>query len=310
MRLAALDVCVVVALLGLAGWALLARTALAAVVSFVAYGLALSLAWVRLGSIDVALTEAAIGSGVTGLLLLRATSRLRQPDIDERPNRPLRLVAGLLCGALAVGLAVLVLAAVHPAPSLAVPAVDGLAKLGLGNAVTGVLVAYRAIDTLLESVVLIPALLGVWSLAPDRLWRGAPTLRLGPVGPPLLFTGQILIPIGVLVGAYVVWVGATGPGGAFQGGTILAAMLILAMMSGLHAPSAITDGRLRCVLVAGPALFVLVGLAGFVFAGGFLAYPVVVAKPLIVAIEAALTVSIAVALALLAAGPPARVAAA
>ena len=39
-----------------------------AVIVFIIYGLLLSLVWVRLDAIDVALTEAAIGSGVTGML--------------------------------------------------------------------------------------------------------------------------------------------------------------------------------------------------------------------------------------------------
>ena len=44
---------------------------------FVAYGLLLSIAWVALSAIDVALTEAAIGGGLTGVLLIGAAARLR-----------------------------------------------------------------------------------------------------------------------------------------------------------------------------------------------------------------------------------------
>lgn len=47
------------------------------VVMFTAFGLFLSLAWVRLGSPDVALAEAAIGAGVTGALLLDAVGHMR-----------------------------------------------------------------------------------------------------------------------------------------------------------------------------------------------------------------------------------------
>ncbi len=48
---------------------------------------------------------------------------------------------------------------------------ENLAQSGLGNPVAGVLFVYRALDTLLEKVVLILALLGVWSLAPDSVGR-------------------------------------------------------------------------------------------------------------------------------------------
>jgi uncharacterized MnhB-related membrane protein len=53
------------------------------VVLFIALGLLLALAWVRLEAPDIALAEAAIGAGMTGALLLDALARL-----DERPVRP------------------------------------------------------------------------------------------------------------------------------------------------------------------------------------------------------------------------------
>ena len=96
--------------------------------------------------------------------------------------------------------------------------------------------AYRALDTLLEKVVLVLALIGVWSLAPDRRWGGVP----GPRQPArrddaLVFLARLLPPVGIVVGVYLLWVGADEPGGAFQGGAILAAMWLLAMMAGLAA---------------------------------------------------------------------------
>jgi hypothetical protein len=54
-------------------------------------------------------------------------------------------------------------------------------------------------------------------------------------------------------------------------------------------------------------IFLAIGIAGMVLANAFLAYPPGYAKPLIVAVEVALTLSIGVALGLLAAGPPERV---
>ena len=66
IRASLLDVGLAVLVLGVAVWTVAARSAFAAVVGFVAYGLLLALVWVRLAAVDVALTEAAIGSGVTG----------------------------------------------------------------------------------------------------------------------------------------------------------------------------------------------------------------------------------------------------
>lgn len=47
------------------------------IVFFVAFGLLMALAWVRLDAPDVALAEAAIGAGLTGALLMAALARLR-----------------------------------------------------------------------------------------------------------------------------------------------------------------------------------------------------------------------------------------
>jgi multisubunit Na+/H+ antiporter MnhB subunit len=306
----ALDAGLAVLVLAVAVWTVAAREAFAAIVGYVAYGLLLALVWARLSAVDVALTEAAIGGGVTGVLLLGAVARLRSAAAHAAVDRPwpiARLLVALLCLAVSGGLAAAVLLLPDPAPTLGPAAVAALPAIGLGNPITGVLMAYRALDTLLEKVVLLLALLGVWSLAPDRLWGGLPGARhhADPDGV-LAFLARLLPPVGVVVGVYMVWVGADAPGGAFQGGAILAAMWILVMMAGLgDAPS---TGRawLRLALIAGILVFLAVGLAGVWLAGGFLAYPAAYAKPLILTIEAAMTLSIAVTLGLLVAGIPER----
>jgi multisubunit Na+/H+ antiporter MnhB subunit len=114
------------------------------------------------------------------------------------------------------------------------------------------------------------------------------------------------VPIGIVVGLYVFWTGADQPGGAFQGGTLLAAMWLLAMMAGLADAPPTGRRPLRLALVAGPAVFLLVGLGGLLLGEAFLAYPVAFAKPLILAIEIAMTLTIAVTLGLVMAGVPER----
>lgn len=49
-----------------------------AVIVFIAFGLLVSLAWVRLQAPDVAMAEAAVGSGLTGALLLSSLSAIRR----------------------------------------------------------------------------------------------------------------------------------------------------------------------------------------------------------------------------------------
>ncbi len=295
--------------LALAAFTILARDTFAAVVGFISYGLLLALVWVRLSAVDVALTEAAIGSGVTGALLIGAAARVGDGDAAAPPSlKPLeKLLCALLCAAVSAGIAVAVLSLPAQAPTLAPLALEGLPTTGLGNAVTGVLLAYRAIDTLLEAVVLVMALIGVWSFARDADWGGRPEdPSLPERNGALVLLAQLLLPLGIVVGAHLVWAGATEPGGAFQGATILAAVWILAMVAGLIDAPATGRRWLRFALVGGPALFLVIGVAGFAMAGAFLAYPEGYAKPLILFIEVALTLSIALALGLLALGAPAR----
>jgi multisubunit Na+/H+ antiporter MnhB subunit len=306
--LSAFDIGLVVLILAVGAATIAKRDAFAAVIGYVVYGLLLAVAWVRLSAVDVALTEAAIGGGMTGMLLLGAVARLRlAKGSDTRVSLPLRLAAGVLSALVAAGLAIAVLSPPEAIPTLAPMVMENLAQSGLGNPVAGVLFVYRALDTLLEKVVLILALVGVWSLAPDNVWGGIPGLRIyAPPSRTLTFLAQLLPPVGIVVAIYMCWIGAKEPGGAFQGGTVLAAMWLLAMIAGLTNVPSISQRWLRLLVVVGPVIFLAVGLAGMVLANAFLAYPPGYAKLLIVAVEFALTLSIGVALGLLAAGPPER----
>lgn len=302
------DLALVLLTLAAAVWTVSTRDMRDAVIGFITVGLLLSLVWMRLNAVDVALTEAAIGGGATGLLLLRACVRPLSVETEGAfPAASIRFLTGLLCAVIAAGFAAVVLLAVAPAPTLAPAASAHMDELGLGNPVTAVLLAYRAIDTLLEKIVLILALIGVWSLTPDPFWGGAPaSLRGQQSSGALTFLAQVLPPVGFVIGVYMVWIGADRPGGTFQGGTILAAMWLLVMMAGLREPPEIRRRTLHLLVVFGPLVFLAAGFAGFWVAEGFLSYPPGVAKPIIVAVEAALALSIAIILGMLVAGPAAK----
>ena len=259
----ALDCALAFLVVALAGWIVLKRASFAAAAGFIGLGILLTLVWVRLGAIDVAMTEAAVGS-LAGALLLGAAARLRgETAAAEAPGGRLRATAAVLSAAVATVLAAAVLSLPDPAPTLAPAAAENAAATGLANPVTNVLIAFRAMDTLLEKVVLLLALIGVWSLAPDRFWGGRPSvLRPADPGAPLVFLARLLPPIGIVVGIYILWEGADHPGGAFQAARILAAMGLLVMMAGLAAPPPVSRRALRLVLIAGPAVFLAVGLGG------------------------------------------------
>lgn len=299
-----------VLILALAVYTTVVRGTFAASVGFLAYGLLLTITWVQLHAVDVALTEAAIGAGLTSLLLVRASHRLRESEAAiraETPGLPLKLAAGLVAAIVGGGIALAVLTLPDPAPTLAPQVAANLAATGVGNPITAVLMAFRAMDTMLEAIVVLLALVGVWSLAPDRAWGGrqGPRYNADPDGI-LAFIARVLPPIGIVVGIYIFWIGADHPGGKFQGATVVAAMWLLAMLAGLTDAPPIRRRWVRALLVAGPLAFVAVGIVGVYAAGTFLGYPPDAAKALILVIEFALMPSLAFTLGLVMAGAPER----
>jgi multisubunit Na+/H+ antiporter MnhB subunit len=299
-----------VLILALTAYTIVARELFAAAAGYIAYGLLLTLIWVQLNGVDMALIEGAIGGGLTGALVIGAAARLRSPEAAARGERlgaPTPLVAAVAAGAVAAALVACVLVLPDPAPTLAPQVAASIGTTGVRNPITAVLLSFRAMDTLLEAIVLVFALIGVWSLTPDRFWGGRPGARheADPHGL-LAYFARVLAPVGVIVGIYIFWVGADHPGGKFQGATILAAMWLLAARAGLTDAAPINRKWLRIALVAGPVVFVVIGFAGAATAGAFLAYPDGYAKPLILAIEWALMPSLALTLALLLAGAPQR----
>ncbi|MEQ8834086.1 MAG: DUF4040 domain-containing protein [Miltoncostaeaceae bacterium] len=80
-----LDIALALLVLGI-GWRCLAEPDLfTASVTFIAFGLVLALVWARLDAPDVALAEAALGAGITGVLLVDAARELgrTRPGRDE-----------------------------------------------------------------------------------------------------------------------------------------------------------------------------------------------------------------------------------
>src|SRR5262249_56845003 len=106
-------------LLAIATWTITARTAFAAIAVFMVYGLLLSIVWVTLSSVDVALTEAAIGGGVTSMVLLGAASALRgSKGAVASLSLPFKITAGMLSALLAGALSTLGCFLPHALPAL------------------------------------------------------------------------------------------------------------------------------------------------------------------------------------------------
>jgi multisubunit Na+/H+ antiporter MnhB subunit len=284
--------------------AMLARELLTAIVLFIVYGLLVALAWVRLDALDVALAEAAIGAGLTGILLVGSAGRLRGAG-RRNQLRPLPLLIAVLTS---IALLILTFSLLRQTPAQGVAVVPELAATGVSNPVTAVLMNFRGYDTLLEVVVLVAALTAVWSLTPDRNWGGAPGLqyRAQPKGV-LVYFAQLLPLVGFVVAAHLLWSGSEQHGGAFQAGTVLAAVWLLAAMAGLVRAWPVSSARLRMLVVLGPACFVVFGISG-ALQGTFLAYPNLAPGLWLMALELVLAISIAAVLSLVVLGVSRRAA--
>jgi multisubunit Na+/H+ antiporter MnhB subunit len=289
------DVMLAAAILWTAWTALTAPDRTAAIAAFLVFGLFVGLSWVRLGAPDVAMAEAAIGSGLTGALLLRA-SRGMTPPAPTRVTAPHRAAAVIT----AAGVAGVLAWAVLVLPEAAVvydPLVDAnIGDSGVSNPVTAVLLNFRAWDTLLELVVLLAALLLVAALRPIRAARMA---DLGPLYPPFL---RIMAPLSIFLSAHLLWLGTSDPGGAFQAGAVLCGGLLALFFGGTLK----TDGPdvmpLWALAVMGVVVFVGAGLLAEALTGTLLEYPDGVDKAWILTIESALTLSIGATLLLLFSG--------
>ncbi|MFL9961084.1 MnhB domain-containing protein [Paraburkholderia sediminicola] len=159
--------------------------------------------------------------------------------------------------------------------------VQGPIELGAPNIVTGILITYRGFDTLGEVAVLfmVAASVGLLLKSEGAATATAPATEAqaeaeadnGPRRQPgeIVRTGmQVLLPMILTFGAYVIVNGHLSAGGGFQGGAIVAsgAMLML-----LARPGAELNVALLSVVESfAGVIYVMIGILGLVLAGGFL----------------------------------------
>ncbi|WP_256669980.1 hydrogenase subunit MbhD domain-containing protein [Pseudomonas sp. OIL-1] len=288
------DITLSLLLLILAGIALHVRHLYTGVVMFIAFGLLLAITWARLGAPDLALAEAAIGAGLTGVLLLAALARIG-PESTPRPAPGHELTAGLL-GALVLILLIRAVLPLEHGPQFLPGLVEThLDASGVSHPVTAVLLNFRAWDTLLELVVLLLAVLGVRQLRPAG-YKQAQAWTL------LRAWSRILAPLSVIIGGYLLWRGSHAPGGAFQAGALLAAGIVLLRLAGLLPLLRWDHWPVRALVLMGVAVFLCLAAASAWLGSGWLTYPAQWSGKLILLVEVAATLSIAASLSLLVIG--------
>jgi multicomponent Na+:H+ antiporter subunit B len=177
----------------------------------------------------------------------------------------------------AVGLAVLLIGLATNLPLGMTPMGVGHAilerapgEIGTANIVTSVVLAYRGIDTLGELAILFAAAtVAGMVLAPAIRSEGhAETRPRSEAGLVLRAGSDLLFPLLLAVGFYIVLHGHLTPGGGFQGGVVLAAAFFVSFLARpARRPS--HAGIVLIEALAGAA-FIGIGLAAFFGGGAFL----------------------------------------
>jgi multicomponent Na+:H+ antiporter subunit B len=246
-----------------------------------------------LDAADVALTEAAVGAGISTVLLLGGLALM--PGRERRPRKMHWLALGVVTLT-----TMMVVYATFEKPRLGdpqAPVHQHVAPwylemtpelIDIPNVVTAVLGSFRGYDTLGEVIVVFTAGIGVLFLLglpgavgerrPEELAAGRSYLGHHLI-PQVL--GTLLIPFILLFALYVQFHGEYGPGGGFQAGAIFAAgMVLYSLIAGEREALMIITPRTLMILMAGGALlFGGVGVLTMLLGGSFLDYNVLAQNP-------------------------------
>ncbi len=234
------------------------KNLLVSVMVFMSYSLVMCIVWVLLESPDLAITEAAVGAGVTSVLFfitLRRISAMGKEHEDEQDKTTLEINArpgvkrfdryykfiAIALGAVLILALALNMSHMPPFGAAENPYNNevsdrylekGIEETGAVNAVAGMILDYRAFDTFGESCVLFIAASCVLILLRDdkhdTTKKAMIDERFEPVSDTILqVSAAVLFPAILIFGIYI-WVnGHLSPGGGFSGGAVVGAGLIM-----------------------------------------------------------------------------------
>ncbi|MDX1625836.1 MAG: DUF4040 domain-containing protein [Wenzhouxiangellaceae bacterium] len=150
------------------------RDLFSAAMLFAIYSLLSAALFSTLDAGDVALTEAAVGAGISTILVLAVLTLTRRREAEPKPSMQWPALAVVVLTGACLIWAVSDLpqfgAADNPVQTHVAPYYleNAYAELGVPNVVAAVLASWRSIDTLGEVVVIFTAGLGVFSLLSVR----------------------------------------------------------------------------------------------------------------------------------------------
>lgn len=253
------------------------------------YGLLSASFFVAMDAVDVAFTEAAVGAGISPLLMLATLALTGRYQLQVRERSYLISLALVATVGALLFIGTLDMpefgSSEAPAQQHVAPRYinESIHEVGIPNIVTSVLASYRAFDTLGEVGVIFTAGLGVLSLligtVPHRADSNTASMYDHKI---LRVVGKIFIPPILVFALYVQFHGDYGPGGGFQAGVIFAAAIILySMLFGLDvARRVINESLLQILAASGVLLYGSVGLLGILNGKNFLDYNALAADPI------------------------------
>lgn len=244
-----------------------------------------------LDAVDVAFTEAAVGAGISTVLILSTLSLTANLEDQQKFRWMPVLVVTMVGAALIYGTLDMPHYGDPNAPihqHVAPGYIRGaMTDFGIPNIVTNVLAAYRGYDTLGETTVVLTATVGVMLVLGSlrRRPKAGPRANRPPLpsanSPIDMADIQVarvsttaLAPLILLFALYVQFHGDFGPGGGFQAGVIFAAALILhGIVFGLTSLRRVaSQTSLELGLAFGVLLYAGTGVASLFLHGNFLDY--------------------------------------
>lgn len=248
------------------------------------FSLVLACLFVLLDAVDVAFTEAAVGAGVSTVLMLTVLALTRSREAVT-PRRRL-LPAGI--GSLFAGGMLIYASQDLPAfgaggtPVQSHPVTETYLQgsqddIGIPNTVTSVLASYRGYDTLGELVVIFTAGIAILLIL-SHVPRHDPEFERAKLlladYRVLRVVSRALFPFIFLFALYVQFHGDYGPGGGFQAGVIFASAFVLyGLVFGVdNARQVMPRWVLQLLISAGLLIFAGVGVATMLLGGAFLDY--------------------------------------
>jgi len=294
-----------IALLGFFTLTLVAVAAVATVIStnlFVAsmwfgiFSLLMASNFFILDAADVALTEAAVGAGVSTVLFMGALALTADKETVKPRTNWLPIV-------ILFALSLVLFVATFEQPRLGDPTAPVHVHvapwyieqtpllINIPNIVTAILASFRGYDTLGEVIVIFAAGIGVLSILSFKPKKSqslsGEDLGLKVRGVQhhsvLRVVGKLVIPVLLLFGLLVQFHGKYSPGGGFSAGALFAAAVMLyGILEGAdRSTKAMPQAIMLRLAALGATLYTGVGIACMLLGGNFLDYNVLWSDPVI-----------------------------